>query len=145
MMRLYIDTEFNGFNGQLISLALVAESGEEFYEVLECREPVAWVAAHVMPILQKEPIARHEFQTRLQQFLIQFMGCGGLMIIADWPDDIRYFCESLIVGPGVAISHPPLSFVLDLTLSSDSSQVPHNALHDARAIAEEHLTKRWSK
>ena len=31
-------------------------------------------------------------------------------IIADWPCDIKYFCEALIVGPGTRVNTPPLSF-----------------------------------
>lgn len=143
MTRLFIDTEFNGFCGELISLALVSETGQEFYEVLECRNPVTWVAAHVIPFLEKPPVTRSEFQARLQHFLYGFIG-QDIQIIADWPDDIKYFCESLITGPGVAINHPPLTFVLDRTLSSEGSKVPHNALWDARAIAEAYLTKQWS-
>lgn len=136
MTTLYIDTEFNGFGGQLISLALVSATGEEFYEVLECREiPHPWVAEHVVPFLEKSPVSHSVFQSKLQQFLYNFR---SLEIIADWPDDIKYFCEALIVSPGVAINHPPISFVLDRNLSSEASAVPHNALHDARAIAAQH-------
>lgn len=142
MTRLYIDTEFNGFGGELISVGLVAETGQEFYEVLSCANPDPWVAEHVIPFLGQEPITRAELQERLQHFLFQFV---RVEIIADWPDDIKYFCETLITEPGCAINHPPISFVLDRTLSSDGSQVPHNALHDARAIAEEHQTKLWSE
>jgi hypothetical protein len=135
----YIDTEFNGFGGSLISLAIVTEYGAEFYEVLECREPVhPWVAEHVMPILEKPPVTFEVFQSHLQSFLWHM---PSIRIIADWPDDIKYFCESLIVAPGVAISHPPIEFVLDRTLSSGDSKVPHNALHDARAIADQHMSK----
>lgn len=51
-MNLYIDCEFNGFGGQLISMALVAEDGTEFYEVVPLLEEVTpWVAEHVMPVL----------------------------------------------------------------------------------------------
>jgi hypothetical protein len=131
----YIDTEFNGFGGKLISLAIVTEYGSEFYEVLECPAPVPWVAQHVMPILEKEPVSFEVFQAKLQAFLFHM---PQIRLIADWPDDIKYFCESLIVSPGVAINHPPISFVLDRTLSSGASKVPHNALHDARAIADAH-------
>jgi hypothetical protein len=135
----YIDTEFNGFGGGLISLAIVTEYGSEFYEVLDCREDIhPWVAEHVMPILEKSPVTFEVFQSRLQSFLWHM---PSIRIIADWPDDIKYFCESLIVAPGVAISHPPIEFVLDRTLSSGESKVPHNALHDARAIADQHMSK----
>lgn len=134
MTNLYIDCEFNEFQGELISLALVSETGEEFYEVLELDDPPGpWVAVNVMPFLQKEPVSTDVFQKKLQEFLYQF---DSINIIADWADDIRYFCESLIIGPGVSISHPPIAFKLDRTLTSEGSSLLHNALYDARAIAD---------
>lgn len=136
MTKIFIDTEFNEFQGELISLALVAETGEEFYEVLHCENPGDWVSLHVMPFLEKEPIGKEMFAFKLQQFL---HGFSEITIIADWPDDIKYFCDSLIIGPGMAIYHPPISFILDRTLSSGHSKVPHNALYDARAIADMYM------
>ena len=138
MTKIFIDTEFNEFQGELISLALVAETGEEFYEVLPCEKPGVWVSQHVMPFLEKEPIDKGMFAYKLQNFLNLF---GGVTLIADWPDDIKYFCESLIVGPGMAISHPPITFILDRNLSSGHSKVPHNALYDARAIADMYMDR----
>ena len=38
-MRYFLDTEFNGFGGALLSLALVPEDGEEFYVTLGLRRP----------------------------------------------------------------------------------------------------------
>jgi hypothetical protein len=119
-------------------MALVTESGYEFYEVLECKNPGPWVTEHVMPILEKDTVSKEVFVEKLQYFLSHY---DSISIIADWPDDIRYFCESLITGPGMAISHPPITFILDRTLSSGDSKVPHNALHDARAIAEEYMKR----
>ena len=138
MTKIYIDTEFNGFQGELISMALVSEHGQEFYAVLECKNPTPWVAEHVMPYLEQEPVTKDVFQTRLMLFLHWF---EEITIVADWPDDIKYFCESLITGPGEAMFHPPITFVLDRTLSSEDSKVPHNALYDARAIADNDLSQ----
>jgi hypothetical protein len=129
--NLYIDTEFNDFRGELISMAIVSERGDEFYEVLECKEPSPWVAEHVMPILEKDPVDMDLFQYRLQTFLGQFQ---RINLIADWPDDIKHFCQSLIVGPGLALNHPPITMEIRRDLSSAQSKVPHNALWDAIAI-----------
>ena len=59
-MRYFIDAEFNGFGGQLISLALVPEDEEAvpFYEVLACANTNSWVIDHVVPVLQKQPVIR---------------------------------------------------------------------------------------
>lgn len=133
-MRLFLDTEFNGFGGKLISMALVPEdhSQPEFYKELEIQDQLdPWVQENVTPHLFMVPCSRHEFQQALGQYLWQI---GECTVVADWPDDIRYLCESLIVGPGEMLAFVPnLKFELDQGIEY-SSVVPHNALHDARAI-----------
>ena len=56
-MRYYLDCEYNGFGGDLISLALVPEDGgEEFYAVLAWTGPPNdWVARNVIPYLNHVP------------------------------------------------------------------------------------------
>lgn len=125
---MWIDCEFNSFEGELISLALVAEDGSEFYSSLGCDEPHPWVAEHVMPIIGIEPEPKGQMQARLQMWLCRHR---DVHIIADWPDDIRHLCETLIVGPGLAINTPRMTFELDRSLDGESA-IPHNALEDAR-------------
>lgn len=103
-MRIFIDTEFNGWQGELISLALVAEDAKEFYEVLGCRAPIPWVQENVMPVLNKDQILLRTFQNKLDKWLSKFT---YVELIADWPDDIKHFCEVLITGPGQYIRTPP--------------------------------------
>jgi hypothetical protein len=129
---LFLDCEFDGFNGPLLSMALVGNDCE-WYEVLEfAKIDDPWVALNVVPHLNKAPKHKSEVQQSLQQFLANQ---GACMIIADWPDDIKYFCQLLITKPGYAINTPPLSFVLDRSIEY-VSKIPHNALEDARAIME---------
>jgi hypothetical protein len=128
-MKLWIDCEFNDFQGELISMALVDENGREFYEVLYCENPSKWVAEHVMPILGQMPISRSAFQAKLQKFLSAY---ESVEIIADWPEDIKHFCESLITGPGTMFNTPPIQMTF---VRVDSvSKLPHNALADAHGI-----------
>jgi len=129
-MNLYVDCEFNSFKGALISMALVDEYGSEWYEVLGCDNPDPWVAEHVMPILNKEPVSMTEFQSSLAGFLSQYK---NIHIIADWPEDIAHFCESLITGPGYRLDTPPLTMEVRRDLDAESA-LPHNALEDAKAI-----------
>lgn len=140
-MRLFLDTEFNGFGGRLISMALVPENSavREFYKELEIRDQLEpWVRDNVVPHLILAPCSYWDFQQALAQYLWQM---GECTIIADWPDDIRYFCESLITGPGQMLSFVPnLKFELDQGIEYESA-VPHNALHDARAIRQSYLTR----
>ena len=140
-MRLFLDTEFNGFGGKLISMALVPDrdSLPEFYKELEIKEQLEpWVRDNVVPHLVLPPVSYSVFQNALADYLWRV---GECTIVADWPDDIRYFCESLITGPGMMLSMVPnLKFELDFGIEYDSA-VPHNALHDARAIRDFYMRR----
>src|SRR3546814_19932531 len=59
------------------------------------------------------------------------------MIVADWPDDLAYFCHLLVTGPGemIAIGGLRLELINGSGFSAAAnSKIPHNALHDARAL-----------
>jgi len=129
-MKLFLDCEFNGLGGDLISMALVSGCGYEWYEVLPCDHPVEWVYLNVIPVLKKKPLADiSSLSSSLENFLQQF---SEVHIVADWPDDIRYFCEALITGPGERIDTPPLT--MEVIRVDAKSECPHNALADARGI-----------
>ena len=132
-MQLFIDCEFNSMNGGLISMALVSEDGErEFYEVVECNEAIdPRVRDNVMGILQKNAVTYTEFQAKLKKFLGQF---PAVEIVADYPDDIKHFCNSVITGAGEWMMIQPLTLVIDDDLSAKGSVVPRNALEDARSL-----------
>jgi hypothetical protein len=138
-MKYYLDTEFNEFGGDLISLALVSEDEDELYISTPCARPGDWVRQNVIPILKctgAEPV-------EVEPDIIGLMIAGYLhrdrspTIIADWPDDIRYFCQALITGPGQMVNIPRLTFELarvDAYPSQLAGAVQHNALWDARAL-----------
>jgi hypothetical protein len=135
-MRYFIDAEFNGFGGQLISLALVPEDRDAvpFYEALPCTEPEPWAAEHVLPVLQTRPISRPEMIAKLAAYLL---GDSEPVVIADWPEDIAHMALLMVTGPGWRMPSPRLRFeLLDLPLfdSETLSDVPHNACHDAIAF-----------
>jgi len=144
MKTFYLDTEFNGFLGRMISMALVSDNLDiEFYEVLfpntYCNPnggiPLdPWVKKNVIPILNKDPITVSEFQFKLEKFLMNNAEDGIIRIVADWPEDLTHFCKMLITGPGHRISLPELELVYKPNIHYDS-KIPHNALEDARAIA----------
>lgn len=139
-MKIFLDTEFNGFGGRLISMALVPENGApEFYKELEIKDQLEpWVRDNVVPHLFLPRVSYGEFQSALATYL---RAVGNCTIVADWPDDIRYFCEALITGPGQCIKLTDnIKFDLDFTIRYNS-HVPHNALHDARAIRDVYLER----
>ena len=136
-MRIFIDGEWNSYGGELISLALVAEDGRSFYEVLGCDNPDQWVAENVMPKLGKPWIVFESLQEQLEIFLRQFE-FDSVHIIADWPEDIMWFCKVLITGPGTRLDTPPLT--MQVLRVDTVSKNPHNALADAMALRDWYIS-----
>jgi hypothetical protein len=142
-MRYFLDTEFDGFGGKLLSIALVPEDGgEEFYAVIQ-HDGVAdpWVERYVVPYLDMVPeslkaprMAREEAAVSLAQWLAHDEAPD---IIADWPEDLAQLSMLLVTSPGRMVAMPGLTlrFVpLHGFSTAANSAVPHNALHDARAL-----------
>lgn len=135
-MRVWIDTEFNGFNGELISMGLIDENERGLYFVLFSPLVIdSWVAEHVMPFLGQGPIGRHVAQGRLREFLSAY---ESVHLVADWPEDISHFCRFLITNPGERLSTPPLMMEIRRDLDCESA-IPHNAMEDVRALRRRHL------
>jgi hypothetical protein len=141
-VRYYLDTEFNGFGGALLSLALVPEDGQEFYVTLQCDDPIfPWVERNVVPYLDNVPVglvSPRMTRREAADALAAYLGTDPQPeLVADWPEDITQFCSLLMIGPGLMVPVPPMTFRL-LPLQGFSpaanSAVPHNALHDARSL-----------
>jgi len=143
-VRYFLDTEFNGFGGELISLALVPEHPHfaPLYLALPLPAPETirpWVAENVVPIIatdfaRPDRVDRQNIGQRIAWYL---RDDRQPIIVADWPDDIRYFCQAIITGPGMMAPIPSLGFHL-VRIDSYPSVIPgavqHNALWDARAL-----------
>ena len=141
-MRYFLDTEFNGFGGALLSVALVPEDGEEFYATMAVESGLLpWVERNVLPYLDHVPAALQSPRLSRRDAAIELSHYLSVdpepVIVADWPEDIAQFCTLLMTGPGEMVPVPPLTFQL-VPLGGFStaanSAVPHNALHDARAL-----------
>jgi hypothetical protein len=106
-----IDCEFNGFGGDLISMALVRQDGAALSMVVGCNDPTPWVAENVMPHLFADPysrsIQREEIPAALTMFLIRD---PEPVIVADWPEDIIHFCQCLMPSPGQMVPLSNLTF-----------------------------------
>ncbi len=147
-MRYFLDTEFNGFGGALLSLALVPEDGEEFYVTLECGDPVfPWVERNVVPYLDHVPVGLVAPRMRRPEAAVALAAYLAAdpepELVADWPEDITQFCALLMTGPGTMVAVPPLTFrlvALQNFSPAANSAVPHNALHDARALRDHYLS-----
>jgi hypothetical protein len=139
-MRYFLDTEFGDFRGELISLALVGDDGRELYLVSHRLPPMnLWVRNNVIPVIFAEGTSPVSWRVDLFGEQIAHFIRGDILpvIVADWPDDIRYFCECLIRGPGQMVDTPDLRFDIkrvDAYPTDLPGAVQHNALWDARAL-----------
>lgn len=142
-MKLFLDCEFTYLSpaAKLISLALVAEDGSEFYAelrdswhmedcsdfVLEIVLPKLWDGSYAMPII--------DARAALLDFLATFE--EEVEIITDAPDyDWPLFCELAYDEgrwPRNVRSQP--TDATTLTPVNDGPELPHHALLDARIIA----------
>lgn len=143
-MRLFLDCEFTQLSAaaKLISLALVAENGREFYVELldawreeDCSDfvkdivlPQLWGGeSHSLPII--------EAREALLKFLVSFE--SELEIVTDTPDyDWELFCELAYEHgrwPRNVRDQP--TDATTLSPSSEGEDLPHHALLDARIIA----------
>jgi hypothetical protein len=141
-VRYFLDTEYNGWGGALLSLALVPEDGEELYLTLDWDGPLdEWVERNVLPYLDSVPenlvsprLGHADAADAIAHYLA---GDREPVIIADWPEDISKLCMLLLTGPGAMVEVPPLTFrFVELSgfSTAANSKVPHNALHDARSL-----------
>jgi len=154
-MKFTIDTEFNGFGGELLSIALVPWDAEAPALYLCVNRPVGmldpWVAENVWPIAHEIPweVAKSdwtrvapvsEWHVAISSYLTDEDHRFGVpYIIADWPDDIRYFCQAVITGPGEMAAIPRMQFdVVRVDPWEGGFSAPgavrHNAYWDAVAL-----------
>lgn len=145
-----VDCEFESSTHELISMAIVPlwpdaktivkpveDVTREFYEVLHPlpKDISPWVRENVIPHLGKLGISKVDFQRKLQDFLLAH---EVSVIHYDWPEDIAYFNRVMITGPGTRIDIPSKMLTHVHHPGIDPvSNVKHNALEDARAIAAE--------
>ena len=131
-MELFLDCEFNGDNGFLISMGFVSLDGtQEFYEVVEHGPTNEWVTENVIPILNKPAISKETFKEKLTAFLLQF---PSIQIIVDHGSDAWYFADYLKGIEGKRAIEIPVDIRIDSTLTAKHSTLLHNALEDAKAL-----------
>jgi len=144
-MEVFIDAEWNGYRGDLISMAMVAMDEREFYRAFPLFTGTKpWEADNVIPVLRATGTAgkyavidRKQLPFEIAEWLAPY---DAVHLIADWPEDIERFCRALITGPGMRADTPPLTMEVRRDLDSSDSEFPHNALADARAIRDLYLT-----
>lgn len=143
MQRFYLDCEFDGHNGPLLSMALVPEEGASIHIQIMTQPKDPWVIANVMPLME-----HHEAETMalvpsnsVGEELRAYLGsCEHPVIIADSPVDISRFCAAISTDPSGAwasTDYPQMTFEVhnvDCYPTTLPSAVQHNAWWDAMAL-----------
>lgn len=139
----YIDCEFDGHNGPLLSIAMVRGDGYSLHvEVIEdANDP--WVIANVIPIMDahKANVMRVAEPNFVGSVIRQFIGeCAFPTIIADSPVDIGLFCRAISTGKDgkwQPVDFPQMNFTVrnvDCYPTTLDGAVQHNAWWDAMAL-----------
>jgi hypothetical protein len=148
-MRYYIDTEFDGHNGPLLSLAMVSEDGTGFHASdvsVIASDP--WVRENVVPLINKHDADVTAILKKPEQMgaaIRDFIELSSNVrdcfhtIIADSIVDIGRFCRALSTGDdgGWASFDGDITFeVHDVACYPTDlpGAVQHNAWWDAMAL-----------
>lgn len=153
MIRYFIDFEFMGFGGELISGAVVREDGSSIYlvqpnDVLSAMraspDSDPWVLENVMPHLYNVPRSvpitvqpKHEWGPMIAAFLYQDDQVP--QIFADWMTDISDLMNLFVTGPGTGVpmnhqTHMVCLRHLDVYPTTLAGAIQHNAYWDAAAL-----------
>lgn len=130
MTTLYVDCEFNGFGGELMSMGIAASDGQEWYQVRAVpADPEPWVASNVVPVLDGSPVGDEAFRRRLHNWLSQYKKPH---VVADWYTDLVHFFDCFRGENHAQTFAFPCT--AEIRFCKYVSAVPHNALEDAKAI-----------
>lgn len=141
--RYYLDCEFDGHGGALLSMALVEEGGRGIHikTLATARDP--WVIANVVPLLDDHSahITSQVPENSVGGSLRRFIGREDHpVIIADSPVDIGRFCAALSTsadGGWASADYPLMTFEVhnvDCYPTTLPGAVQHNAWWDAMAL-----------
>jgi hypothetical protein len=137
-MNMYLDTEFDGHSGPLISLAIAADDGSHWYGIFDatCADP--WVAKHVAPLLYAmRPTISGDIETLRVSLREYLFSRANSTIWADWPADFKHLMDLMCGGAYDASFVIPCTMRLIVTPDGEPRpEHPHNALSDAIALRE---------
>lgn len=140
MTKLFLDTEFNGLGGELISMALVSDDHAEWYNTVALQGRTdPWVAEHVIPYLSathtsftRERADKDDLARSLGMWISNF---DNPEIIADWPADFEHLANLLsIIGAHGGFKEAYACRMVLINTPDLKPEIPHNALSDARAL-----------
>lgn len=143
--RFYVDCEFDGHGGPLLSMALVREDGDGIHigvtDVYDVKDQ--WVERNVIPVMgcHEAPRSLSLRTSYVGQALRDFIeGVPAPIIIADSPVDIGRFCTAISTAPDggwASADYPRMTFEVhnvDCYPTDLPGAVQHNAWWDAMAL-----------
>lgn len=142
--RFYIDCEFDGHNGPLLSIAIVGAAHDGLHietNFDEVTDP--WVRDNVVPLMDSDwaPQSVVADLYEVGNLLRAYIGdCQSPVIIADSPVDIGRFCQALSTGEDgqwASADYPLMRFEVhnvDCYPTDLPGAVQHNAWWDAMAL-----------
>lgn len=142
-MIFYLDCEFDGHGGKLLSMALVSSLGPSVYitvplNIEKAKDP--WVLENVIPVLDEHKCENHirAYPRFVGSVVRDLLQCTNRpIILADSPVDFKYFVEAITTdekGEWQSVDYPTLTMQvvnLDGRLPIVAGAVPHNAWWDA--------------
>ena len=143
MSRYYIDCEFDGHNGPLLSMAIVKNRGENLLIVTDYIATDPWVHENVLPVLHTDKASDTLFtrEDSVGAALREFIGGDPRpIIIADSPVDIMRFCRAISTasdGTWASADYERMTFIVenvDCYPTDLPGAVQHNAYWDAMAL-----------
>ena len=142
-MRYFIDCEFDGHNGPLLSMALVRGPRDSLMIVTGDTALDPWVAENVLPIMHADNAEQTVFSSAnaAGRHILEFIGDDlAPVIIADSPVDIARFCQALSTGDNggwASTWYPLMKFEVhnvECYPTDLPGAVQHNAWWDAMAL-----------
>lgn len=141
--RFYIDCEFDGHNGPLLSMAIVRDDEYSIHMRIaqEAKDP--WVRKNVMPLMDQHNAVQSGivYINDVGGVIRAFLGdCINPVIIADSPVDIGRFCQALSTAPDggwASADYPRMTFEVhnvDCYPTDLPNAIQHNAWWDAMAL-----------
>ena len=110
-MRYYIDCEFDGHNGPLLSMAIVCDEFVNIHITVINKATDPWVIANVLPVMEMHKATKSVLVhgAAVGQIIRDFLDVEDRpIIVADSPVDIGRFCKAISTnGDGSWPHHLP--------------------------------------
>lgn len=142
-MKYYVDCEFDGHHGPLLSMAIVAEDGDSIHIRTRNFATNPWVIENVMPLMEAHraqksvQVAEYEVGRIIRNFIPETI---TPTIVADSPVDIVRFCDALSTNPEGEWASAEYPYIrcevhnVDCYPTDLPEAVQHNAWWDAMAL-----------